>query len=102
MAWAPETPAGFVSVDVPPVIRKLTPRRFGKHFFVPTIQTEETKDKAIFTLSREMPDETKVTIHVSAVVTREELANGAGPFYERVMVPMIEALDNRVGKKVAA
>lgn len=99
MTWAPHTPEGFISAATPPIIRKIVPRRFGTHFFVPALQNEETKDKALLCLSRDMPG--VITAHCSTLISRAECENNAATLYERVIIPMTEALDNRVGKRVA-
>lgn len=98
----PETPAGFILAPTPTAIRRIVPRRFGTHFYMPMDQTGEAKDKAILTISREMPLDSKRLIHTSTVVSRAELENGGASLYERFVVHAIAALDNRVGKMVSA
>lgn len=93
----PETPAGFVLAPTPKVIRAIVPRRFDTHLFVPIDQTrEDAKDKAILTISRNIPN--VITAHTSTVIQRSEVEEGAVSLYERFIVQAIEALDKRVNK----
>lgn len=96
VAWAPKTEPGFMPREVPRTVRRIVPSRFSLHLFVPMADTGEAK--AILTVSRPRKDGSH--IHVSAVVSQEELGKQAPVLYERFILPATTAIDDRFKEMV--